>query len=358
MLRRVLFILVILISVSQLFAIEPFEIKSLRVGVAYSPPYLIRDEGHLSGVCIDLWRLMCDTLNQSYEIVVYEDHDSLISDLRSGKIDLSICPYTATTERLKDFRMTIPFYISNMGIVSRAENHRPVLQTLQHIFSWTVVKWMILILGIVSVFAFFLWLAERKANAGQFHPGLRGVLDGVWWAFVTMSTVGYGDKIPKTSGGKILAITWMFFAISLFFVASGVISSELTLNKLQSRIHSTSDLTHCRVGAVAHSGYAELLTRMEIPYTSFSHPESGLQALEQDSIDAFVYDLSLLNYVLTSKKNLHDFVVIPSGLNLQYFSFLARKDNLQLVDQLNPALLAIIDSDGWEEILARYGLNK
>jgi ABC-type amino acid transport substrate-binding protein len=344
--------------IGRLSASTYVETERLKVGVVNAPPYLLSENGNLSGVCIELWRMVSDTMNISYDVVFYENHDSLLKDLRIGKIDLSICPYTATTERLRDFRLTIPFYISNMGIVSRAENHRPVLEILSHLFSWKVIRWVVLVLMIVSVFAFFLWLAERKANSLQFHPGPQGVLDGVWWAFVTMTTVGYGDKIPKSSAGKILAITWMFFAISLFFVTSGVISSELTLSKLQSRIHNSHDLTHCRVGAVANSGYAETLSRQEIALILFKNPQDGFHAVVSDSIDAFVYDLALLNYVVDRDNKGNDLVVIPSGLNLQYFSFLASRNNAALIDKINPALLSAIDDDQWEEILAHYGLNK
>jgi polar amino acid transport system substrate-binding protein len=354
-----LFIFAITITViSSLSAYSNTEPEKLRIGVVYSPPYLINDDGNLSGVCIDLWRLVSDTMNIRYDVIFYQNHDSLLHALRNGNIDLSICPNTATTERLRDFRLTIPFYISNMGIVSRLEGHRPLLQVVKHLFSWTVIRWLLSVLIIVSVFASFLWLAERRGNSAQFHPGLKGVLDGVWWAFVTMTTVGYGDKIPKTNIGKILAITWMFFAISLFFVASGVISSELTLNKLEARIHSSHDLTHCRVGAVENSGYAETLNRQQINFKSYKTTEEGFAAIKSDSIDAFVFDMALLNYVVDRYDKQKELVVIPSGLNLQYFSFMASKENLALIDNINPALLSIIDGDAWEEILAHYGLNK
>jgi ABC-type amino acid transport substrate-binding protein len=329
----------------------------IRVGYVFSPPYLINKNGKRSGVCFDLWKLVSDSLRINSEMVYYASHDSLLNDLRTGKIDLSICPYTATTDRLHHFRLSIPFHISNMGIVSRAENHRPIIQTIRHIFSWEVLRWLVMVLIIVSVFAFFLWLAERKSNSLQFHPSAKGVLDGIWWAFVTMTTVGYGDKIPKTNVGKILAIAWMFFAIGLFFVASGVISSELTLNKLQSRIQSSNDLTHCRVGAVSGSGYAETLNNQGINPILYNTPWDGYTALESEAIDALVDDLALLKYIVAFHKKENTLVVIPSGLNLQYFSFMISKNNANLTDQLNTALLSAIDSDSWEEILARYGLE-
>jgi voltage-gated potassium channel len=43
------------------------------------------------------------------------------------------------------------------------------------------------------------------------------IWDGIWWAFGTVSTVGYGDLIPKTTIGRILAIVLMFVGIG--FVA-------------------------------------------------------------------------------------------------------------------------------------------
>jgi polar amino acid transport system substrate-binding protein len=356
--RKLVFIALSLFCFHGLFSANSPDQEKLLIGAVFSPPYIFIENGKPAGVCIDLWKLVSDTLNISNKIIFYANHDSLLNDLKTGKIDLSICPYTATTERLQNFRLTIPFYISNMGIVSKAENQRPLLQVFKHIFSWIIIRWLVIVLVIVSVFAFFLWLAERRENSLQFHPGAKGVLDGVWWAFVTMTTVGYGDKIPKTYMGKILAITWMFFAIGLFFVASGVVSSELTLNKLQSRVRNSSDLTHCRVGGVAHSGYTETLLRQGIDLKLFKTPESAFAALAADSIDAFVYDLGLLNYVVDRYGRGNNVVVIPSGLNLQYFSFLASKENTGLVDKVNLALLSAIDDDLWEDILSRYGLNK
>jgi ABC-type amino acid transport substrate-binding protein len=112
------------------------------------------------------------------------------------------------------------------------------------------------------------------------------------------------------------------------------------------------------VGAVAHSGYAETLSRQGIAYTLYKGPEEGFAAVDADSIDAFVYDLALLNYVVDRFKKDKQLVVIPSGLNLQYFSFLASKENAELIDRINPALLSAIDGNAWVEILSHYGLNK
>ena len=333
------------------------EERKLKIGIIYAPPYIINEKGIISGVSVDLWRLISDSLKLSYEYKIYSSPDMLMRDLLAGIIDLTILPLTATGERLEKFRLSIPFYISNMGIATRIERQSPFLQLLKNIFSWKIIRSLLFIFLIATVFAVILWLAERKGNAQQFRPGIMGVTDGIWWAFVTMTTVGYGDKIPKTRLGRVLAIFWMFFAIGLFFIASGVISSELTVTKLQSQIKNPNDLSNCRVGVVYKSGYAETLNRHNIPYSSFTSPWDGLKAVDSGLMDAFVYDQALLQYLVIKYKLNKKIMIIPSGLNLQYFSYMTGKNNQALMDRINPALLNVIDSDAWGAILSRYGID-
>ncbi len=49
--------------------------------------------------------------------------------------------------------------------------------------------------------------------------------DAIWWAMVTITTVGYGDKFPVTTEGRIIAVVLMITGVSLFGVFTGYISS-------------------------------------------------------------------------------------------------------------------------------------
>jgi polar amino acid transport system substrate-binding protein len=51
------------------------------------------------------------------------------------------------------------------------------------------------------------WLFECKHNPQQFgEDATRGSWANLWWAAVTMTTVGYGDKALATVGGRIIAL--------------------------------------------------------------------------------------------------------------------------------------------------------
>ena len=68
-----------------------------------------------------------------------------------------------------------------------------------------------LIFGVVFLFGAGVFLLERGVN-----PSFKEVNDGLWWAFVTLTTVGYGDIVPITPAGRILAVMTMLFGITLY----------------------------------------------------------------------------------------------------------------------------------------------
>lgn len=63
--------------------------------------------------------------------------------------------------------------------------------------------------------------------------------DGMWWTLVTMSTVGYGDMVPHSMAGKVLAGIGMFLGIGIFAVITAVIGSK---------IHLLTEHRHTRCG--------------------------------------------------------------------------------------------------------------
>jgi len=63
---------------------------------------------------------------------------------------------------------------------------------------------------------FILHFEESSASGN-----IASISDAVWWAFATVTTVGYGDKYPVTDGGRIVATLLMAVGIALFSVITG-----------------------------------------------------------------------------------------------------------------------------------------
>ncbi len=72
-------------------------------------------------------------------------------------------------------------------------------------------------------------LFEYPTNQQDF----RNLWDAIWWALVTAATVGYGDKVPLTTGGRFVAILVMLFGIGVLGMITGRIASWLVEWKIK-----------------------------------------------------------------------------------------------------------------------------
>ena len=62
---------------------------------------------------------------------------------------------------------------------------------------------------------------QAEVDAGEFHS----FWDGIWWAVVTVTTVGYGDLYPSTVAGRMIGIALMLVGIGFLSVLTATISS-------------------------------------------------------------------------------------------------------------------------------------
>ena len=54
---------------------------------------------------------------------------------------------------------------------------------------------------------------------------IKTILDALWWCVATVTTVGYGDIVPISNIGRILALFYMFFGISMLAILMSVITN-------------------------------------------------------------------------------------------------------------------------------------
>jgi voltage-gated potassium channel len=78
---------------------------------------------------------------------------------------------------------------------------------------------------------------------GQVESGFTSIPQSMYWAIVTMTTVGYGDIAPVTTLGKIVAAIVMIMGYSMIIIPTGIISAEM----IQAGRHSvtTQSCPHC-----------------------------------------------------------------------------------------------------------------
>ena len=322
------------------------------IGTRVVPPFVMKDDnGNYSGITISLWEHIAAELDLDYSFRE-ESIQGMIDGVSDGNLFASASALTITSEREEVTDFTHPYIITGLGI---ATSYKPagLLEAVKALFSKDFLWVVFLLLGLLFIWGFFVWLFERKENSEEFGgTPSEGIGSGFWWAAVTMTTVGYGDKAPRTFWGRVIGFVWMFTAIIVvsFFTAS--IASSLTVTQLATRVSGPDDLPFVRVGVLENSATLTFLRGEGIGAETYETIDAGLQAVERDEIDAFVHDAPIIQFY--AQRDFRNKVrVLPNTFNDQYYGIVL-PPNSEYRDEMNKILLDYIQTDEWKDLNSKY----
>ena len=79
------------------------------------------------------------------------------------------------------------------------------------------------VLSIVIILGSIMYLVENGEN------GFESIPESIYWAIVTITTVGYGDIAPATPMGKFIASIMMFIGYGIIAVPTGILTTEIAM---------------------------------------------------------------------------------------------------------------------------------
>jgi len=82
---------------------------------------------------------------------------------------------------------------------------------------------------LASIVGGLMYMIEGEEN------GFRSIPEGIYWAIVTVTTVGYGDISPQTPIGRVLAALLMITGYSVIAVPTGIVTSEMSALRREGR---------------------------------------------------------------------------------------------------------------------------
>ena len=110
----------------------------------------------------------------------------------------------------------------------------------------------------ISVFLFFILILVTIIGSvmyvveGESNPGFTSIPRAIYWAIVTLTTVGFGDIVPKTQFGQFLSAVVMILGYAVIAVPTGIVSSEFIKN---TKSVTTESCHNC--GAEGHDSDAD-----------------------------------------------------------------------------------------------------
>ena len=313
--------------------VEPTVARSLRVGVSGSAPFVIQDplSDGLSGISIDVWRRVAEANDLPYDFIRQSSTDAGIAAVEAKKIDVLIGPVSVTASRLArpEVDFTQPYFFDRTGVLLPLQRAN-LSSRLQVLFGQAVISSVLVLGSVLLVVGTFIWLVEHRQNPEQFPTRpLPGIASGMWFALVTLTTVGYGDKAPITRTGRSITAVWMVMSLVAVSTLTAGLASAFTVllsGSTQEKVKDPGELALLRVAAVNGTSGMELAERRKLRIVAAESLDKGIEAVLNNTADALIFDRPALRYHLKLNPDL-EVKVAPFTLAEETYGFVLRWDD-------------------------------
>jgi voltage-gated potassium channel len=155
-------------------------------------------------------------------LIRFFQSNNKLAFMKWGWIDL-----ISSIPMVETFRFGRIFRVIRILRIVRAFKSSQLL--LKHIFKNKVEGTMTSVLILSVLMIIFSSIAILQAENSP-ESNIRTAEDALWWTYTTITTVGYGDKYPVTTEGRIIAMVLMTFGVGVFGTFTAFIAS-LFVNK-------------------------------------------------------------------------------------------------------------------------------
>ncbi len=171
--------------------------------------------------------------------------------------------------------------------------------------------------------------------------------DGVWWAFVTVATVGYGDKYPLSPGGRVVALVLMFSGVGLMSLFTATIASLFVEKKIKEGkgLETIKEKDHVVIcGWNQHT--EEVLQGLTAYGSAKTAPIVLINELSVDEVDALKLRYAKYNLKCLRGNYVHEEVLQRANINKAKFALImaditGTHDKERLDERTTLAALAI-----------------
>ncbi|CTQ31649.1 ion channel [Jannaschia rubra] len=320
--------------------------QEVSVGVMQAPPFALTDgEGLNTGLTVDLFRLAAEAADIEYTFVALPAGTDPVDALARHDI---VLPVEGSAEIESRADLSQPFYTATLGMA--APEDPMVLRVVKGFVTLDFLRIVAGVAALLFVVGAIVWAFERRTNEEMFHKApSRGLGDGFWWAGVTLTTIGYGDKAPVTTMGRAIAMIWMLVGLA---VSASLTAAVVTLASGDGQSIDLPEAVLEKRVAVPVDGSAEaFLKGRGVIAAVVPDPSAALAEIAADRADVVVAAAPLLHWAnerdgqsLRITTTRWDPVLIAMAFN----------EGDPLRERMDRALLTVIASETGQEVVRRW----
>ena len=324
--------------------------KPIPVAVEVMAPCVMKSDEAYTGFEIELWEEISKDLG--IELAYYETNmDTIFKDLIEGKAQVGFSCITITHEREKLVDFSHHTLDSGLRILVSIKKGFSLIEPVKSLFSPLVMKAMAYLGLFIIVCGHVFWWVEKGKHliSVNYFPG---IFQSFWYVMVTMTTVGYGDIVPRKWVGRVMAFLVMLIGISFFGWAVAQLSSAITLQRLHSDITDEHDLRNKIVATVVGTTSVDALDDLGAIIVPVQLIDKAIEKLINHEVDAVVFDSPTILYYARNQAA-GKVAVVGHLFDQQYYGFLFPQGS-ELREPVNRALLKMHKTGQYDKIFNKW----
>ena len=328
--------------------------EPLLVGVRVVPPFIMSGAGGFRGFSVDLWREIAGRLGLEYTFAEWPNVRELLEAVQSGEADVGIAAISITEQREEALDFSVPMFRAGLQILAPVTASLSVVDTIASLLRPSILQFILFAAAFVIGVALLIWLVERLLARRQMRkpPSLGETLFDTAASFLQEDRVG---ERGRSRWGRALTLLWLCLAVMFGIMLEGIVTAHLTVEQLNSQVHSLSDLYEKRVYTVEGSTSYDYLVNLGFAPITASSIDEAFSQIMRGQADAIVYDAPVLDYLATTRGN-GRVQTVGDPFRLEYYGIALPQGN-PLTEPIDRALLAIMEDGTYERLLSEWFPN-
>ena len=343
-------------SSSPVAAQNPSNPTELNVAVAVVPPFVMEQNGSLTGFSIDLWNAIAPRINAKTNYETMPDAASLLGAMQSKRADIIAAPIIITAARDEVIDFSLPIMQAGLQVMVRDTGEtatpNPLEDLLKLLFSKTTLLWLGIALILVLIPAHLVWVLERRREDGilAHRSYIPGIFDAIYWAISCLTA--QAETMPHQWVARAFSVFWMFAGVVFVAFYTAQLTTTLTVRQMQGSINGPDDLPGKQVGTIANTTAADYLRANNIKAREFQQLSPMLQALQSKQLDAVLFTSPVLLYYAAHEGK---GIVKPVGpeINVSPIAFGFQLDS-PLRRKVNGALLTLRENGAYQQLYDKW----
>ncbi|XP_022798126.1 potassium voltage-gated channel subfamily A member 1-like isoform X2 [Stylophora pistillata] len=253
----------------------------MTVAMFPSPPYLLLNENDDNGNATYPYGIVFDYIFDTLSRCCPEKTELVLNNEALVESDV-IFPVTEDDETFLTFSgVSYTFYdivkVDDFVLIGLIDQYNAkarglVLRSLYD--SWPSFVLIFLLTGIAGI---FIWALEYHMKNEEFSLSFtRGSYDGFWWAFISMTTVGYGDKSPRSFFGRLFGVFWILTGLVVITMFTATVTSALLYSSSPEFINGLEGLEVAVLNGSFAEAEATYLGAGPRPYPKFEEMHAAM----------------------------------------------------------------------------------